>query len=252
MNMKKLGRIIISVSELMENLSQIDAYLSDDNEEYYSNVRKLIGNGIDFVVYKSGENNHFAPSRFIGYLHNDLITHFIKNNGKHGSRTTHAINKILGYTCEYDRNIDKEYLIFCKKYGIIPRKMIKRKRKFWILDNDSNTKYENEYYDGTKQQVLGNKYERNPRARKMCIQKYGCICKICQFDFQKQYGELGKDFIHVHHIIPISENKGRSYKVDYENDLIPVCPNCHAMLHRSNISIEALKDAVRKNRRNLH
>lgn len=250
--MKKLGRIIISVSELMENLSQIDAYLSDDNEEYYSNVRKLIGNGIDFVVYKSGENNHFAPSRFIGYLHNDLITHFIKNNGKHGSRTTHAINKILGYTCEYDRNIDKEYLIFCKKYGIIPRKMIKRKRKFWILDNDSNTKYENEYYDGTKQQVLGNKYERNPRARKMCIQKYGCICKICQFDFQKQYGELGKDFIHVHHIIPISENKGRSYKVDYENDLIPVCPNCHAMLHRSNISIEALKDAVRKNRRNLH
>ena len=250
--MNKLGRIIISVSELMENLSQIDAYLSDDNEEYYSNVRKLIGNGIDFVVYKSGENNHFAPSRFIGYLHNDLITHFIKNNGKHGSRTTHAINKILGYTCEYDRNIDKEYLIFCKKYGIIPRKMIKRKRKFWILDNDSNTKYENEYYDGTKQQVLGNKYERNPRARKMCIQKYGCICKICQFDFQKQYGELGKDFIHVHHIIPISENKGRSYKVDYENDLIPVCPNCHAMLHRSNISIEALKDAVRKNRRNLH
>ena len=99
---------------------------------------------------------------------------------------------------------------------------------------------------------MGNKYERNPRARKMCIQKYGCICKICQFDFQKQYGELGKDFIHVHHIIPISENKGRSYKVDYENDLIPVCPNCHAMLHRSNISIEALKDAVRKNRRNLH
>ncbi|AHF13337.1 hypothetical protein BARVI_12060 [Barnesiella viscericola DSM 18177] len=250
--MKKLGRIIISVSELMENLSQIDAYLSDDNEEYYSNVRKLIGNGIDFVVYKSGENNHFAPSRFIGYLHNDLITHFIKNNGKHGSRTTHAINKILGYTCEYDRNIDKEYLVFCKKYGIIPRKMIKRKRKFWILDNDSNTKYENEYYEGTKQQVLVNKYERNPRARKMCIQKYGCICNICQFDFQKQYGELGKDFIHVHHIIPISENKGRSYKVDYENDLIPVCPNCHAMLHRSNISIEALKDAVRKNRRNLH
>lgn len=250
--MKKLGRIIISVSELMENLSQIDAYLSDDNEEYYSNVRKLIGNGIDFVVYKSGENNHFAPSRFIGYLHNDLITHFIKNNGKHGSRTTHAINKILGYTCEYDRNIDKEYLIFCKKYGIIPRKMIKRKRKFWILDNDSNTKYENEYYEGTKQQVLVNKYERNPRARKMCIQKYGCICNICQFDFQKQYGELGKDFIHVHHIIPISENKGRSYKVDYENDLIPVCPNCHAMLHRSNISIEALKDAIRKNRRNLH
>lgn len=247
--MKKLGRIIISVSELMENLSQIDAYLSDDNEEHYNNVRKLIGNGIDFVVYKYRGDNHLAPSRFIGYLQNDIITHFIKNNGKHGSKTTQAINKILGYTCEYDKSIDKEYLVFCKKNGIIPRKMIKRKRKFWIFDNDSNTRYENEYYEGAKQQVLVNKYERNPIARKMCIQKYGCICNICQFDFEKQYGELGKDFIHVHHITPISENKGKSYKVDYENDLIPVCPNCHAILHRSNISIETLKDIVRKNRR---
>lgn len=60
--MKKLGRIIISVSELMENLSQIDAYLSDDNEEHYNNVRKLIGNGIDFVVYKSRGDNHFVFS----------------------------------------------------------------------------------------------------------------------------------------------------------------------------------------------
>ena len=83
----------------------------------------------------------------------------------------------------------------------------------------------------------------------MCIQKYGCICNICQFDFEKEYGELCKDFIHDHHITPISENKGKSYKVDYENDLIPVCPNCHAILHRSNISIDTLKDIVRKNRR---
>lgn len=244
--MKKLGRIIESVPELMVNLSQIDTYLSDDNEFYYNSVRKLIGNGLDFVVYKSGGNNHFAPSRFIGYLNNDLVTHYVKNNGKHGSKTTQAINKILGCKCEYDKSIDKEYIVFCQKYGITPRQMIKRKRKFWILNRENNTIYENEYYEGAKQQVLVNKYERNPIARKMCIQKYGCICNVCQFDFEKQYGELGKNFIHVHHITPISENRGKSYKVDYENDLIPVCPNCHAMLHRGNISIETLKELIRK------
>ena len=45
------------------------------------------------------------------------------------------------------------------------------------------------------------------------------------------YGEIGKDFIHVHHLIPLNEI-GKEYIVDYKNDLIPVCPNCHAMLHR--------------------
>lgn len=63
-------------------------------------------------------------------------------------------------------------------------------------------------------------------------------------DFQEVYGELGKDFIHVHHIKPLSEIDS-TYVVDYKNDLIPICPNCHAMLHRKlngkEISIEQLR-----------
>ena len=64
------------------------------------------------------------------------------------------------------------------------------------------------------------------------------------------YGELGKDFIHVHHIVPLN-TIGEEYKVDYKNDLIPVCPNCHAMLHRKlnnkYYSIEELKSIVKRN-----
>jgi 5-methylcytosine-specific restriction protein A len=62
------------------------------------------------------------------------------------------------------------------------------------------------------------------------------------------YGDLGKGFIHVHHIVPISEI-GTSYKVDPIKDLVPVCPNCHSMMHRLNpvITIADLKSIITKN-----
>ena len=50
-------------------------------------------------------------------------------------------------------------------------------------------------------------------------------------NFFETYGELGKGFIHIHHKTPLSQIKNE-YKVDFKEDLIPVCPNCHAMLHR--------------------
>ena len=56
----------------------------------------------------------------------------------------------------------------------------------------------------------------------------GVIFKI---DFEKAYGEVGKNIIHVHHLKPLSEIKDE-YKVDPENDLRPVCPNCHMIIHR--------------------
>jgi 5-methylcytosine-specific restriction protein A len=88
-----------------------------------------------------------------------------------------------------------------------------------------------EIFEGIKKQVSVNKYERSSIARAKCIEIHGHECKICSFNFEDTYGELGKEFIHVHHITPI-HTIGKNYKIDYANDLIPVCPNCHAMLHR--------------------
>ncbi|MEG1577519.1 MAG: HNH endonuclease [Oscillospiraceae bacterium] len=85
--------------------------------------------------------------------------------------------------------------------------------------------------EGAKVAVFVNKYERSSIARDKCIQYHGCYCHVCGLDFERQYGVLGKGFIHVHHIVPLNEI-GKGYAVDYKNDLIPVCPNCHAMLHR--------------------
>lgn len=75
-------------------------------------------------------------------------------------------------------------------------------------------------------------YERSRINRAACIEIHGTACQICGSDFGHQFGELGEGFIHVHHIVPVSEMSG-SYSLDLGKDLLPVCPNCHAMLHRN-------------------
>jgi 5-methylcytosine-specific restriction protein A len=95
--------------------------------------------------------------------------------------------------------------------------------------------------EGAIATVKVNKYERDATARLICISHHKPICKVCRFDFFKAYGMIGEGFIHIHHLVPLSLI-GRAYVVDPIADLVPVCPNCHAMLHRRNppFSIEEL------------
>ena len=86
------------------------------------------------------------------------------------------------------------------------------------------------YIEGAQKQILLNQYERNPKARAKCIALKGTACCVCGFDFGKAYGEAFAGKIEVHHITPISEI-GETYVVDPVKDLVPVCPNCHMMLH---------------------
>ena len=86
------------------------------------------------------------------------------------------------------------------------------------------------YAEGTKTQIIVNKYERNQQARCKCIEKLGSKCLICGFDFEKVYGKNFKGKIHVHHIKPLSQINEK-YELNPDTDLIPVCPNCHLVLH---------------------
>ena len=99
--------------------------------------------------------------------------------------------------------------------------------------------------EGAKQTVVVNKYERNLAARIKCIEKWGVSCAVCNFHFEQTYGSRGASYIHVHHLKPLGEI-GKSYKLDPAKDLRPVCPNCHAMLHRTvpAISIAELKTVM--------
>jgi hypothetical protein len=108
---------------------------------------------------------------------------------------------------------------------------------------------ENEFYEGTKKQITVNKYERDPRAREVCISCYGSNCYICGFDFSEVYGKEYKGKIHVHHIVPLNVI-GKEYVCNPINDLRPVCPNCHLVLHANvngqPISIEELKQRMKE------
>ena len=98
------------------------------------------------------------------------------------------------------------------------------------------------FREGAVCKVSVNAYERSPQARRHCIAHYGISCFACGFNFGQVFGELGEGFIHVHHLYPISEI-AEEYEVDPVKDLRPVCPNCHAMIHRRSppLSIEELQ-----------
>lgn len=87
------------------------------------------------------------------------------------------------------------------------------------------------YIEGAIKQITVNAFERDPKARQACIDHYGVICCVCRFNFEEFYGEIGRDYIHVHHLTPIS-SVAKEYELDPIQDLRPVCPNCHAMMHR--------------------
>lgn len=96
--------------------------------------------------------------------------------------------------------------------------------------------------EGAGATVTINKFERNAEARRQCLAHYGCACVVCGFDFERTYGDLGRGYIHVHHVVPLAEVR-KKYVVNPRTDLVPICPNCHAMVHstRPALTIASLK-----------
>lgn len=87
-----------------------------------------------------------------------------------------------------------------------------------------------EFVEGAVRRVIVNAYERSPDARAQCIARYGARCAVCSMSFEERYGEIGTGFIHVHHKKPLAIRRGEN-RLRPKTDLVPVCPNCHAMLH---------------------
>lgn len=95
--------------------------------------------------------------------------------------------------------------------------------------------------DGKVRMRYTTQYERNPINRRNAIKIHGTVCQACGFDFEKTYGEIGKDYIEVHHVKPLHEGEG-SVPINAETDLICVCANCHRMIHRRKDKVLSLKE----------
>jgi 5-methylcytosine-specific restriction protein A len=160
-------------------------------------------------------NNTFATDYFLENILNDYGEIYLHN-------ALQAVKKHITYYEELRdvklreiRKLHKEYSILLNSNIVYPDD----------IEDDKDLK------EGTKRKIVVNAYERNAKARQKCINHYGYLCTICNFDFRTNYGPIGEGFIHVHHLISLSEIS-ENYKVNPIDDLRPVCPNCHAMLHR--------------------
>jgi len=91
--------------------------------------------------------------------------------------------------------------------------------------------------EGEIKEMHISKHERNAALRKACIEHWRAqqggkiLCAACGMSFGERYGAVGEGYIEVHHLCPISQIEG-VHAVDPKTDLVPLCANCHAMIHR--------------------
>lgn len=138
------------------------------------------------------------------------------------------------------------------EWGVWELKVVKSDGDFEVHESGEISRYEipkiddAQIFEGQELSYELTKYERSSKARQKCIEHHGVKCKVCDVNFEDLYGDIGRGFIHVHHIVPVSHQKGE-YQIDPINDLVPVCPNCHSMIHRRNppYRIEELRAKLR-------
>ena len=154
-------------------------------------------------------------------------------------------NLSLHHLHEHGLNGQPQSVRECKEEGILdfllhPHQMVNED----VYDVDYPEDDE-KLYEGALVKVMANKYERNQKARRECVAQKGYQCLVCGRDFEATYGEIGKNFIHVHHLTPIS-TIGKEYELNVDTDLVPVCPNCHYMLHRKDppYTIEEMREIL--------
>lgn len=210
--------------------------------------------GVSYIfcsVGAVGRTGHDYDNRFVG---DDLIWH-----GRVGSRLSHSsIRQLLkpaAIVRVFYRSDNRAPFVFAghaKSLRIWDESPI---RVLWSFADDPLPHVEfvaqevapgDSVIEGARKTITVNIYERDPSARKRCIDRWGAACSVCGFEFASRYGELGRNFIHVHHVRPLGEI-GEAYILDPESDLRPVCPNCHAMLHRRRpaLSIDELRLILR-------
>lgn len=117
-----------------------------------------------------------------------------------------------------------------------------------LPEDDYLVSHSNEILEGKKVQFFTTKYERNKSNRDLALKIHGFNCSVCDINFEETYGEIGKGFIHIHHIKPLF-SLTEEVKIDPVNDLVPVCPNCHAIIHRMKnkvLSIDEMRSIYKK------
>lgn len=74
--------------------------------------------------------------------------------------------------------------------------------------------------------------DRNIQVTKKVKQRKGCRCEACGLCFVEMYGSIGRNFIEVHHRVPISKLDEHKTEIDIDSGFAVLCSNCHRMIHK--------------------
>ncbi len=91
------------------------------------------------------------------------------------------------------------------------------------------------FSEGRENLALHIRRERNHQVitlakQRKLSEKGSLCCEVCDFNFEKVYGDIGKNFIEAHYIKPVSQLTPNE-KTEVE-DIVLLCSNCHSMIHR--------------------
>jgi len=248
-------KLITDKEQLLSNIETVENYVAEGTDFEKTAIRKLIANGRCLVAYKVGKEVRFASSRFLGYVNNTLRKHLAarENREVDGKETNPAISQSIGQQLFQSEELEKKYLHYCSNLGVEPANH--KNRKYWLLELESdfkeNSLLEGEFPEGKVVERIHKTRERNSKVVAIAKENYKrrhgkLFCQVCEFDFEKEYGEIGKDFIEGHHTIAVSEMKeGHITKPD---EIALLCANCHRMVHKKRpwLTMDKLKSLLKK------
>ena len=187
-------------------------------------------------LYENTDHNYYKSIRQKVFT-NKLAK---QENDNSGSLLTNALK-------HYTSFLDSKFFKGREKVHLTAKEKVDRKKKQSTSNTESPTSsavkvYEadpllppmnpsDELVEGRIRQVNITSHERNQNLRQRCLEHFGYVCQVCKMNFEQRYGEIGKNFIEVHHLNPISNTDGE-HEVDPVTELVPLCSNCHSMIHR--------------------
>ncbi len=200
-------------------------------ENYFDGDRLLI----------EGETNHAADERIISAKLNGDAIHLFYRHDHHSSFTYFGEIHLSNYQRNQDRPSRFEFMT--ARSEVVSSAALSTDQatqgepdKTFIPDPEGQKKL--------RQHVV---YERSQKNRAQAIKIHGTTCAACSFNFDDFYGgDLAKSYIQIHHIHSITKANG---PVDPSTDLIPLCSNCHSMVHSNRnciMPVEELRDRLAK------
>ena len=251
-----MSELVESVEEVIANIDTLYTLGQSSIVTERDFHNKRIKNGKYFAVLRTEAELRFAPSKFVGYAKNGM-EHEHKMSTRDGRETNRAIRLLVGKSLapgdDGYSEVDRHFLDYCKSRDLVPSKH-HRAREYWLFDFDDHLHIPEEInpkeiWEGARTSIQVNRFERSRKAREQCLMHYGYACFACETVLEDVYGILAKEFIHVHHVVPLAEINSR-YKISPVDDLRPLCPNCHAIVHRQKdpLSVDELKEVLRNQR----